>query len=149
MISARTKKAFHVRCVKGNSFKNPRHALDLDEFCTELEKKTLGLIMPSFYLLDPAQLPADTKQRMPQNGARKFEGSHLRFFGLLDVDMETGAEKLDPQRVHSLASARESNEAFDEVMQKAEDFAARTPHMRAWFTGGKGVRMFEIPPTNL
>jgi phage/plasmid-associated DNA primase len=149
MISAR--KAFHLRCVKGNSFKNQRHALDLDEFCEELEKKTLGLIMPSFYLLDPVQLPADTKQRMPQNGARKFEGSHLRFFGLLDVDMETGAEKLDPNRVHSLASARETNAAFDEVMQKAEDFAERTPHMRAWFTGGKGVRMCEIPPagTNL
>ena len=86
--------------------------------------------MPSFYLLDSAQLPVKTEKRMPQNRISKVECYHLRYFGLIDVDMPEGAEKLDPSKVHSLASARETNSDFDQVMQKAEQFVSKTPEMK-------------------
>ena len=39
--------------------------------------------------------PPNPEDRLPQNGISKVPGDHLRYVGLLDVDMPEGSQKLD------------------------------------------------------
>ena len=126
--------SFKLRIIEGVSFKGTRITCDLDDFTERIQKKQVGLITPSFY-------PLDAHDKLPQNRIKDVPGDHLRYLGLLDIDMPEGSPPLDPARVNSLETARATNPAFDAVMTAVERFVAQTPNMRVWFTGGKGVRL--------
>ena len=125
---------FKLRIIEGVSFKGTRVTVDLEDFKLRVEKKRVGLIVPSFY-------PVDESATLPQNRIKHVPGDHMRYVGLLDVDMPEGSPKLDPRAVNSLATARATSPAFDAVITAVESFVARTPDMQVWFTGGKGVRV--------